>query len=170
MDSHVGRPPVWCRGWVCPLENRNAFLPSLLSLCAFSHIPLFITSWTVAHQAPLSMGFPRQEYWSVGCHFLLHGIFLTQGSKLCLLCFLHWQLNSLPQSHLRSPSTSLLWLRNSSCASKGTLSSGPSRNECMRVRVCVHACVCVCVHACVCACVCVPTCRGWGGSVPSCNH
>ena len=25
---------------------------------------LFVTSWTVACQAPLSMGFPRQEYWS----------------------------------------------------------------------------------------------------------
>ena len=24
----------------------------------------FVTSWIVAHQAPLSMGFPRQEYWS----------------------------------------------------------------------------------------------------------
>ena len=24
----------------------------------------FATSWTAAHQAPLSMGFPRQEYWS----------------------------------------------------------------------------------------------------------
>ena len=24
-----------------------------------------VTSWTVAHQAPLSMGFPRQEYWCV---------------------------------------------------------------------------------------------------------
>ena len=24
----------------------------------------FVTLWTVAHQAPLSMGFPRQEYWS----------------------------------------------------------------------------------------------------------
>ena len=23
----------------------------------------FVTPWTVAHQAPLSMGFPRQEYW-----------------------------------------------------------------------------------------------------------
>ena len=29
-----------------------------------SHIQLFMTPWTVAHQAPLSMGFPRQEYWS----------------------------------------------------------------------------------------------------------
>ena len=25
----------------------------------------FVTPWTVAHQAPLSMGFHRQEYWSV---------------------------------------------------------------------------------------------------------
>ena len=29
-----------------------------------SHVRLFATSWTVAHQAPLSMGFSRQEYWS----------------------------------------------------------------------------------------------------------
>ena len=39
------------------------------------------TPWTVAHQALLSMGFSRQEHWS-GCHFLLQGIFLTQGSTL----------------------------------------------------------------------------------------
>ena len=25
---------------------------------------LFVTPWTVAHQAPLSMAFPRQEYWT----------------------------------------------------------------------------------------------------------
>ena len=29
-----------------------------------SHVQLFVTSWTVAHQAPLSMGFSRQEHWS----------------------------------------------------------------------------------------------------------
>ena len=29
-----------------------------------SHIPLLATPWTVAHQAPLSMEFYRQEYWS----------------------------------------------------------------------------------------------------------
>ena len=32
----------------------------------------------VAHQAPLSMGFSRQDA-RVGCHALLHRIFLTQG-------------------------------------------------------------------------------------------
>ena len=36
------------------------------------------TPWTVAPYAPLSVEFSRQEYWS-GCHFLLQGIFLTQG-------------------------------------------------------------------------------------------
>ena len=30
----------------------------------FSHVQLFLTPWTVAHQAPLSMGFSREEYWS----------------------------------------------------------------------------------------------------------
>ena len=39
----------------------------------------------------------------VGCHFLLQGIFLTQGSNPCLLHLLHWQENSLPLSHLGSP-------------------------------------------------------------------
>ena len=29
-----------------------------------SHVQLFMISWTVACQAPPSMGFPRQEYWS----------------------------------------------------------------------------------------------------------
>ena len=30
----------------------------------FNHVQLFVTQWTVACQAPLSMGFPRLEYWS----------------------------------------------------------------------------------------------------------
>ena len=45
-------------GWgkACP-ENK---LQQLL----LSHVGFFETPWTVAHQAPLSIGFPRQEYWS----------------------------------------------------------------------------------------------------------
>ena len=31
---------------------------------SLSHVPLFATPWTVAHQAPPSTGFSRQEYWS----------------------------------------------------------------------------------------------------------
>ena len=43
-------------------------------------------------QAPLSVGFPSKNT-GVGCHFLLQGIFLTQGSNPSLL---HWQMASLP--------------------------------------------------------------------------
>ena len=44
----------------------------------------FVTPWTVACQAPLSMGFPRQDS-GVGCHFLLQGIFQTHRLNPCLL-------------------------------------------------------------------------------------
>ena len=46
-------------------SERSAAVPS--SACMLSHfsrVRLFVTPWTVAHQAPLSMGFFRQEYWS----------------------------------------------------------------------------------------------------------
>ena len=36
----------------------------------------------------------------VGCHALLQGIFLTQGSNPHLLCLLHWQADSLPWVHI----------------------------------------------------------------------
>ena len=49
-----------------------------------SHIQLFAALWTVARQAPLTVRFPRQEYWS-GCHFLLQQVFLTQGPNAPLL-------------------------------------------------------------------------------------
>ena len=41
---------------LCPVDQ---YVPS-----HFSHIQLFVTLWTVAHQASLSKGFSRQEYWS----------------------------------------------------------------------------------------------------------
>ena len=62
--------------------------------CELSHVRLFVTSWTVTCQAPLSVNT------IVGCRFLLQGIFLTQGSNSHLLCLLHWQADSLPGRHL----------------------------------------------------------------------
>ena len=41
------------------------FTPSNAVVQSFSRVQLFAIPWTVAHQAPLSMGFPKQEYWSV---------------------------------------------------------------------------------------------------------
>ena len=45
-----------------------------------SRVWLFVTPWTVACRAPVSMGFSRQEYWS-GLYSLLQGIFPIQGSN-----------------------------------------------------------------------------------------
>ena len=63
-------------------------VPSLrtVSVCMLSHARLFVTPWAVAHQAPLSMEFSRQEYWS---GLLLQEVFLTQGSNqhLFVSCF-----------------------------------------------------------------------------------
>ena len=41
---------------------------------------------------------------AVGCHFLLQGIFPTQGSNPHLLCLLHWQAGSLPVEPTGKPS------------------------------------------------------------------
>ena len=35
-----------------------------MCMCMLSHVPLFVTAWTAAHQVPLCMGFSRQENWS----------------------------------------------------------------------------------------------------------
>ena len=72
-------------------------------LSHFSRVWLFATLWTVAHQAPLSMGFSRQEYWSgwpcpppgdlpdPGIFYLLH--WLTTSPTCCssaYICLGHW--------------------------------------------------------------------------------
>ena len=43
-------------------------------------VQLFATPWTVAYQAPPFLGFPGKNT-EVGCHFLLQGLFPTQGSN-----------------------------------------------------------------------------------------
>ena len=70
---------------------------------SLSHVQLSATPWTAALQAPLSIDFPGKNT-GVGCHFLLQGIFLIQGSNPYLLHLLHWQVDSLP---LGSPSGKL---------------------------------------------------------------
>ena len=59
----------------------------------------FATTWTIARQASLSMGFPRQEYWS-GLPFPSAGDLPNPGIKRVSPA---WQVDSLPLSHLGSP-------------------------------------------------------------------
>ena len=70
-----------CRGMCSfqpgPSRPLSQCLVDLCLLSLFSHVGLFATLWTVACQAPQSLGFSRQEYWS--CHALFQVIFPTQG-------------------------------------------------------------------------------------------
>ena len=63
-------------------SNRYLGFPEAESVkCeSFSVVLLFATPGTVAHQAPLSMGFSRQEYWS-GLHFPPPGDLPNPGIK-----------------------------------------------------------------------------------------
>ena len=95
-------PHVKCKMYIvqfsypCVAEWLNAQL--------LSHVWLFASPWTVAHQAPLSSGFSRQEYWS-GLPFPPPGDLPQPGIESASLVhlFLRWQAGSLPLSHLGSP-------------------------------------------------------------------
>ena len=59
---HSERNSFVTAAWIDPCfvcENKKKTKKQSLS-----HVWLFVTPWTLAHQAPLSMGFSRQEYWS----------------------------------------------------------------------------------------------------------
>ena len=58
-----------------------------------SRVHLFATPWTVARQAPLSMAFSRQEYWS-GLPFLPPGDPPDPGVEPVSPASLHWQADS----------------------------------------------------------------------------
>ena len=118
-------------------------------VCAqlLSRVRLFGTPWTVAHQAPLSVGFSRQAYWS-GLPFPPPGDLLDPGIKPV------------------SP--------ESTCIGRRILYHCATWEAGVCVSVCVCVCVCVCVRAylfcyslplrylrnlgSVCACVCVCVC------------
>ena len=68
-------------------HTRDMKFSLLHILLLFSHLLVsdsFKTLWTVAHQTPLSMRFPRQEHWS-GLPFLSPGDLPTPGIKLTSL-------------------------------------------------------------------------------------
>ena len=86
---------------------------------------------------PMNQSPPSSSPWNfpgksteVGCHLLLQAIFPTQGSNPGLL---HWQADSLPLSHQRSPYIPI--------------------HTHLYVCACSH--VCIHVYMCVCVCVCV---------------
>ena len=49
---------------ICLCIYSKCSIKYVVVVLLISHIQLFASPWTIAHQAPLFMGFPRQEYWS----------------------------------------------------------------------------------------------------------
>ena len=78
---------------------------SILICCLLTKSCLFVTPWTVAHQAPLSTGFFRQEYWS-GLPFPTSGNFLDPGVEP-VSSVLAGRVS--PLSHLEAPHPYLAW-------------------------------------------------------------
>ena len=85
--TEVSGPPPCFRVQVCVLGR-------------FSCVRLFATLWTIAHQAPLSMDFSRQEHWS-GSLCPPPGDLPDLGTEPV---FPALQTDSLPLSHQESPS------------------------------------------------------------------
>ena len=69
------------------IEGEMLVCNHLSLSCLVSRVRLSAAPWTVARQAPLSMGFSRQEYWS-GLPSPPPGIFATQESNVHPLCLL----------------------------------------------------------------------------------
>ena len=79
---------------MCMCRNTRMFM--------LSCVCLFAIPWTVARQAPLSMGFFRQEYWG-RLPPPPPGDLSDPGVKPVSHASPHWQADSLPPSHLESP-------------------------------------------------------------------
>ena len=83
-----------CSWQIMLTSSKSSFLPNfmyaLLHVQSLSHVQLFVTPWTVAHQASL-WDFPLE--WIVISSS--REIFLTQKSNLHLLQLLHWQADCL---------------------------------------------------------------------------
>ena len=75
----------------------NLLYPKLACMLShFSCVRLFATLWTIVHQAPLFIGILQARMLKWVAMVSSRGSSLTQGSNMCLLHLLHWQVGSLP--------------------------------------------------------------------------
>ena len=138
-----------------------------------SCVRLFVTPCTIVHQTPLSMGFPRQEYWS-GLPFPSPGIFLTQ-ELIHVFCFAGRFFTTAPPGDLSMPTfmpisisstqyaVSILYLFI--CIYRYVyIHTHPNPNPILSfyifssilyIFVCVYIYIYVYVCVCVCVCVCI---------------
>ena len=106
-----GVPKVCCilyHFWGIFYRCINTFYVFVLS--CFSHVQVFVTPWTVTHQAPLCMGFSSQEYWS-GLPFSPLGDLPDPGVELASL------MSPAPAGMFFT--TSVTWEALTSCVNTG---------------------------------------------------
>ena len=120
-----------------------------------------MTPWTVACQAPLSMGFSRQEYWS-GLSFPSPGDLPDPGIELGSPAL---QTDSLLSNPSGNPSTSVLIFTHIILGISQVFSC------CVRSRYDRCLCFLACVHVCACVYVCIYVqehVQIWHGQVGNC--
>ena len=95
MGSLGGKDPISSS----PKRQTWSSLDRILSsVLVAQSCPTFCNPWTVAHQAPLTMGFSRQDYWS-RLPFPPPGDLPNPGNKPRLPCLLHCRWILYPLSH-----------------------------------------------------------------------
>ena len=89
------------------IRSDNNYLVNIVKVKSLSRVWLFATLWSIAHQAPLSTGFSRQEYWS-GLPFPPQGIFPTQESNPGLPALAALQADALTSEPPGKPDFTLI--------------------------------------------------------------
>ena len=77
-----------------PFSHHSPVPPIHVYVQSFSFVQLFTTPWLWHARVLCPWNFPGKNT-GVGCHALLQGVFLTQGSNLGLSHLLHWQVDCL---------------------------------------------------------------------------
>ena len=97
-----------CPNLCSPMNCSMPGFPVLHHLPEFAHTHVHWVNGAIQPAHPVApfpscpQSFPASgKSTGVGCHALLQGIFQTQGSNLCLLHPLHWQMGSLPLAPVR---------------------------------------------------------------------
>ena len=94
--------PAWRTNVLCAATKTCHSQIKKICVCVLSRVRLFSTPWTMMHQASLSMGFPKQEYWS-GFSFPPPGDIPDPGTKPTSPVSPALQGNSLSAEPSRKP-------------------------------------------------------------------
>ena len=110
LFHHWGTPGKTCIGKKGAQDQFRsqlvccAFLPS-----CFSHVRLFATPWTIARQAPLFIGFSRQEYWN-GLLCPPPGDLPNSGMEAPVCCR-GWLIGVSPNIRIKYIATAVKWMK-----------------------------------------------------------